>query len=108
MNELQASIRRHVADHDVHRIQLWFTDILGELDMVEIPASRLESLMSAGALPNDSSTSGFGASSGSDTVAVPDWSTFRIKRGPGQSGRTASVFCHLDSDCFSVDERWFS
>ncbi len=96
-NALQANIRRQVAVHDVRHIQLWFTDHMGELDMVEIPGSRLDGLLQSGALPNDSSTAGFGVSSGADIVAVPDWTTFRIMPGRPARGRTARVFCSLSS-----------
>ncbi len=58
-NALQASIRQQVADHDVRQIQLWFTDHMGELEMVEIPGSRLDGLLKSGALANDSTTSGY-------------------------------------------------
>ena len=71
-SELQAKVRRQAAAYHVERLQLWFTDHIGELEMVEIPAQRLDELLQSGALPNDSSTSGFGASAGADIIAVPE------------------------------------
>jgi glutamine synthetase len=96
-NALQAKIRRQVADHDVKHIQLWFTDHIGELEMVEIPGHRLDELLENGALANDSSTSGFGASAGADIVAVPDWSSFKILAASYRDDTTAAVFCSLTS-----------
>lgn len=96
-SELQAKVRRQAAAYHVERLQLWFTDHIGELEMVEIPAQRLDELLQSGALPNDSSTSGFGASAGADIIAVPDWSTFRIMPPACQQGTLATVFCNLDS-----------
>ena len=107
-NALQASIRRQVADHDVRHIQLWFTDHMGELEMVEIPGSRIDSLLSKGALPNDSSTTGLGVSAGADIVAVPDWSTFRVVPGTPERGRIARVFCNLTSLGFCAGEFAFA
>ena len=65
--EPQATIRRQVAERAVERAQLWFTDDIGELEMVEIPSSR------------------------------PDWSTFKILQGVRGTGKTAAVFCSLTS-----------
>ena len=44
-HERQASIRKLVADEQVKHIQLWFTDILGNLKMVEIPDRQLDSVV---------------------------------------------------------------
>lgn len=96
-NELPTSIRSLVADEDVNDLQLWFTDILGELEMVKIAGSQVAALLKRGVLPNDSSTSGFGRSAGADIVAVPDWSTFTVLPAAGPDKRSAAVFCNLDS-----------
>jgi glutamine synthetase len=44
-NERQATIRKLVADEHVKHIQLWFTDILGNLKMVEVPDRQLDSVI---------------------------------------------------------------
>jgi glutamine synthetase len=98
--EPQATIRRQVAERAVERAQLWFTDDIGELEMVEIPSSRLDGLLDGEATPNNPSTGGYGRSAGSDIVAVPDWSTFKILPGGAWHGQAAAVFCSLTSMCF--------
>jgi len=99
-NGLQAKIRQQVADCDVTHVQLWFTDHIGELEMVEIPSSRFEGLLTSGSLPSDSQTEGFGIGAGADIVAVPDWSTFEVARGSRNHERRARVFCSLTSQGF--------
>lgn len=96
-NELQATIRRQLTDHDVEHLQLWFTDIIGELDMIEVSGPPLDDLLESGVLPNDSSHAGYGSSAGRDTVAVPDWSTFKILPPSRGTRRTACVFSTLNS-----------
>ena len=47
-HERQATIRKLVADENVKHIQLWFTDILGNLKMVEVPDRQLDSVIESG------------------------------------------------------------
>ena len=105
-NALPTSIRRLVADEDVTELRLWFTDVLGELEMVKIAGRRLDELMARGVLPNDSSTSGFGSSAGADIVAVPDWTTFTRLAATGHDDRPAAVFCSLNSMGFVAPDQY--
>ena len=49
---------------------------------------------------NDPSHGGYGISSGSDIVAVPDWHTFRMLPPSTHGPSVAAVFCCLESAGF--------
>ncbi len=93
--ELQAKIRKQVADETVKHIQLWFTDILGNLKMVEIPDIQLDSVLESGAAFDGSSITGYAEIEESDIVAMPDWSTFKILPWSQNHEKTAFVFCDV-------------
>ena len=108
-DEVQAGIRRRVADENVKHIQLWFTDILGNLKMVEVPDRQLHNVLESGAAFDGSSISGYAEIEESDIVAMPDWSTFTVLPWAQGSERTAFVFCDvLDRNYkpFEGDPRW--
>jgi glutamine synthetase len=107
--EHQATIRKIVADENVKHIQLWFTDILGNLKMVEIPDRQLDNVLESGAPFDGSSITGYAEIEESDIVAMPDWSTFKVLPWSQGSERTAFVFCDvLDRNYqpFEGDPRW--
>jgi glutamine synthetase len=108
-NELQARVRKQVADENVRHIQLWFTDILGSLKMVEIPEPQLDSVMENGAAFDGSSITGYAEIEESDIVAMPDWETFRVLPWSQSQERTAFVFCNVldrDFEPYQGDPRW--
>ena len=94
-NELLASIRLQVAEHDVKALQLWFTDIIGELEMVEIHDQAFDDVFDSGVL--DAGALDLRDNAGSDIVALPHWSTFRIAPQRSDRAKTAHVFCSLSS-----------
>jgi glutamine synthetase len=94
-NELQARIRKQVADENIQHIQLWFTDILGTLKMVEIPEVQLDSVIESGAPFDGSSITGYAEIEESDIVAMPDWSTFTVLPWSQNHEHTAFVFCDI-------------
>ena len=107
--ERQATIRKLVADEQVKHIQLWFTDILGNLKMVEIPDRQLDSVIESGAAFDGSSITGYAEIEESDIVAMPDWDTFKILPWSQNHERTAFVFCDVlgrDYQPFEGDPRW--
>ena len=107
--EHRATMTRLVKDENVKHIQLWFTDILGNLKMVEIPDRQLPSVLESGAAFDGSSISGYAEIEESDIVAMPDWSTFKVLPWAQGSERTAFVFCDvLDRNYkpFEGDPRW--
>jgi len=107
--EYQATVTKLVKDENVKHIQLWFTDILGNLKMVEIPDRQLHNVLESGAAFDGSSISGYAEIEESDIVAMPDWSTFTVLPWAQGSERTAFVFCDvLDRNFkpFEGDPRW--
>jgi glutamine synthetase len=107
--EHQDTMIKLVKDENVKHIQLWFTDILGNLKMVEIPDRQLPSVIESGAAFDGSSISGYAEIEESDIVAMPDWSTFKVLPWAQGSERTAFVFCDvLDRNYkpFEGDPRW--
>ncbi|MBM3148338.1 MAG: glutamine synthetase [Actinobacteria bacterium] len=108
-DELQARIRREVADQNVKHIQLWFTDILGSLKMVEIPDRQLDSVLESGAPFDGSSITGYAEIEESDIVAMPDWTTLKILPWAQGQEKTAFVFCDVlnrDYKPFEGDPRY--
>ena len=108
-DELQARIRRQVADQNVKHIQLWFTDILGNLKMVEIPDIQLDGVLESGAPFDGSSITGYAEIEESDIVAMPDWTTFKILPWSQNQEKTAFVFCDVlgrDFKPYEGDPRW--
>ncbi len=77
-DQRQAAIEKLVKDENVKHIQLWFTDILGNLKMVEVPDRQLPNVIESGAAFDGSSISGYAEIEESDIVAMPDWDTFTV------------------------------
>ena len=108
-DQRQAAIEKLVKDENVKHIQLWFTDILGNLKMVEVPDRQLPNVIESGAAFDGSSISGYAEIEESDIVAMPDWDTFTVLPWAQGSERTAFVFCDvLDRKYkpFEGDPRW--
>lgn len=108
-SELQAKIMKTIEDEHVRQIQLWFTDILGSLKMVEIPERQLPSVMQSGAPFDGSSITGYAEIEESDIVAMPDWSTFKVLPWSQGNEKTAFVFCDIldrNFEPFEGDPRW--
>ncbi|AKK09284.1 L-glutamine synthetase [Corynebacterium testudinoris] len=97
MNRQQEFVLRTVEEHDIRFIRLWFTDILGYLKSVMMSPSELESAFEEGVGFDGSSIEGFSRISESDTIALPDPSTFRVL--PFDAGspeiQAAQMFCDI-------------
>jgi glutamine synthetase len=107
--ERQTAIKKLVADENVKHIQLWFTDILGNLKMVEVPDRQLDNVLEDGAPFDGSSITGYAEIEESDIVAMPDLDTLKVLPWSQGSERTAFVFCDvLDRNYkpFEGDPRW--
>ena len=108
-DQRQAAIEKLVKDENVKHIQLWFTDILGNLKMVEVPDRQLPNVIESGAAFDGSSISGYAEIEESDIVAMPDWDTFTVLPWASGSERTAFVFCDVldrNYEPFEGDPRW--
>ncbi len=83
-------------EKEVRFIQLWFTDIIGNLKSVSIPISQLEDALQNGKGFDGSSIEGFTRIHESDMIAMPDTNTFAILPWSTKDNRTtARMFCDI-------------
>lgn len=97
MNSQHEFVLRTVEERDIRFIRLWFTDIMGALKSVVMSPSELESAFEEGIGFDGSSVEGFSRISESDTIALPDPSTFQILPFDGNEPdlQTARMFCDI-------------
>jgi glutamine synthetase len=93
----------------VRFVQLWFTDVLGFLKGITIPATELGRVLADGIAFDGSSIEGFARIEESDMVARPDPATFALLPWDVQGGRAARMFCDTVSprgEPVSLDPRF--
>ncbi|MBX5477128.1 MAG: type I glutamate--ammonia ligase [Clostridia bacterium] len=88
-------VRRLVRDLDVKFIRLQFSDILGVIKNVEIPASQLDKALSNEIMFDGSSIEGFVRIQESDMYLRPDPTTFAIFPWKERAGATARLICDV-------------
>ena len=96
-------------EKEVKFIQLWFTDMIGNLKSVTIPITQLESALEEGKNFDGSSIEGFTRIHESDTVVKPDPETFKILPWSSAGQREARMFCDIllpDLTPYEGDPRW--
>ena len=71
-------VLRRVKEEKVQFVQLWFTDLLGNLKSIEIPASAVDTALVERVGFDGSSIHGFARIDESDMVARPDVETFAV------------------------------
>ncbi|MGB1289263.1 MAG: glutamine synthetase family protein, partial [Aggregatilineales bacterium] len=80
-------------------IALWFTDILGVVKSVMIPAAHLQDVIEQGGVHFDgSSIEGFARVAESDMQLMPDLQTFTILPWHDEDNRTARLICSVERD----------
>lgn len=93
---------------NIQFIELWYTDILGAVKSVMIPASRIENALQHGVHFDGSSLDGFARVAESDMELMPDPNTFAILPWTSESNRTARLICNVHTtqgDPFIGDPR---
>lgn len=97
MNSQQEYVLGAVEERDVRFIRLWFTDIFGQLKSVMMSPTELEGAFEEGAGFDGSSIEGFSRISESDTLLLPDPSTFQVMPFDEDDPelRTARMFCDI-------------
>lgn len=80
---------------DVRFIRLQFTDILGVIKNVAIPASQLERALNNEIMFDGSSIEGFTRVEESDMILKPDLSTFAIFPWRPREGAVARIICDI-------------
>lgn len=88
-------VLRTVEERDVHFIQFWFTDTLGNLKSFAATSGELDDALEEGLGFDGSSVAGFSPVEESDCVAVPDPSTFQILPWRPQEKGAARMFCDI-------------
>ncbi len=96
-----------IDEQSIHYVALWFTDIMGVVKSVTVPARKIESVIDHGLHFDGSSIEGFARVAESDMVLRPDLSTFTLLPWSGDE-RTARVICSVytpQDDPFIGDPR---
>ena len=94
--------------HQVRFLRLQFTDILGVIKNVEVPASQFRKALKGDILFDGSSIEGFVRVEESDMLLAPDLATFQIFPWGDPAARVARVICdvnHPDGRPFEGDPR---
>lgn len=102
-------IQRLVADHDVRFLRLQFTDILGIVKNVAIPASELERALAGQVMFDGSSIEGFTRIEESDMLLRPDLDTFALFPWRPKQNAVARLICDVclpNGQPFSGDPRY--
>ncbi len=99
----KTTILEMAKDNDVRMLQLQFTDILGIMKNISVPASQLEKALDGELMFDGSSIEGFVRIEESDMYLRPDPETFLILPGsravPSSYGQTCRLICDIhDSD----------
>ncbi len=94
--------------HQVRFLRLQFTDILGVIKNVEVPASQFRKALKGDILFDGSSIEGFVRVEESDMLLAPDLSTFQVFPWGDPAARIARIICdvnHPDGRPFDGDPR---
>lgn len=111
MSPMQSDVEfvlRTVEERDIHFVQFWFTDVLGNLKSFAATPGELEDSMVEGLGFDGSSVDGFATREESDCVAIPDASTFQVLPWRPQHQGAARMFCDVrtpDGASFAGDPR---
>ncbi|MGT2803169.1 type I glutamate--ammonia ligase [Streptococcus henryi] len=92
-----ADIRREVKEKNVTFLRLMFTDILGVMKNVEIPATdeQVEKVLSNKAMFDGSSIEGFVRINESDMYLYPDLDTWTVFPWGDENGAVAGLICDI-------------
>ncbi|MHC1585528.1 MAG: glutamine synthetase family protein [Candidatus Syntropharchaeia archaeon] len=98
-----------VEKKDVRFVEMWFTDILGQLKSFAIHVDELEGAFSEGMGFDGSSIKGFARIDESDMIAKPDPNTFQIIPWRPKEKAVARMFCDIlqpDGSPYEGDPRY--
>lgn len=105
---MREEILTRVAEDNAKFICFQFTDIVGTVKSVDIPASRLEKVLDEGIWFDGSSVEGFARIQESDMRLIPDASTYAVLPWSSEETRRARVICDVytpEGEPFSADPR---
>lgn len=97
MDRQREFVLRTLEERDIRFVRLWFTDVLGYLKSVAIAPAELDGAFAEGIGFDGSAIEGFSRVSESDTVALPDPSTFQVLPWTTSQGEiySARMFCDI-------------
>ena len=95
MREAERKALRIARQQGVRFIQLWFTDILGQLKSLTITSDNLGAALKEGVSFDGSSVEGFARIYESDLIVLPDPTTFQVLPWTKDGIRVASLFCDV-------------
>ena len=101
-------VLRTVEERDIHFVQFWFTDVMGNLKSFAATPGELEDALVEGIGFDGSSVEGFASLEESDCVAFPDPETFQILPWRPKEHGAARMFCNVktpDGQTFAGDPR---
>jgi len=107
-SDKQEVLERVKADN-VRFVSLQFTDIVGTIKNVAIPAGRLGEVLEKGVWFDGSSVEGFARIYESDMVLMPDVNTYRLLPWEPQARKVARIICDVhrpNGDPFEGDPRY--
>lgn len=88
-------ILKAVETEGVNGIDLWFTDITGEVKSVTLPVSRLAHVLDHGAHFDGSALDGFARVAESDMLLIPDLRTFLVLPWKSGGDTVARLICTI-------------
>jgi glutamine synthetase len=95
-------------ERDIRFVQLWFTDVLGQLKAFAIPVEELPEALSEGASFDGSSIEGFARAHEADMIAMPVPRTFQSLPWRPERAGVARMFCDVltsEGEPFEGDPR---
>ncbi|MBJ8326184.1 type I glutamate--ammonia ligase [Streptococcus pacificus] len=97
MTITEKTIRREIEEKNVTFLRLMFTDILGTMKNVEIPATKeqLDKVLSNKAMFDGSSIEGFVRINESDMYLYPDLSTWTVFPWGDENGAVGGLICDV-------------
>lgn len=96
-DEAKEFVLRSANQQDVRFVRLWFTDILGTVKGFAVTIDELEHVLNSGASFDGAVIDGLARSDETDTVAVPDPTTWQILPWRPSQDAVASMFCDLST-----------
>jgi len=103
--DMRNDVLARIEEHGVRFVQLWFTDLLGNLKSIEIPASETAKALDRGIGFDGSSIHGFARIDESDMLAKPVPETFAVL--PWENvGRLICDVVHPSGEPYEGDPRW--
>ena len=107
MSELD--LLKRITDDDVKFVSLQFTDLLGTVKSVDLPAQRVGNALDQGVWFDGSSVEGFARIQESDMLLRLDPSTYRVLPWSSPERRRARILCDIyntDGTPFEGDPRY--